>query len=162
MRFSSFPKASSTARRQSAPAPAEAAFSVQAAIPANCLVAAGDIDFGEHGVIDRAIDAETGIDVTCTPETHYAITLGPGLGGGTDPEQRILRSGRDLATYGLYLDKARSRPWGSSLETRLPGTGAGTQQTVPVYGRVPAQVVRPGSYADTVAVTITYGDGSDF
>ncbi|GGD27616.1 Csu type fimbrial protein [Aureimonas glaciei] len=138
----------------------QAAFSVQADIPANCLVEAGDIDFGEHGVIDRAVDAEARIAVTCTPETGYSVTLGPGLGGGTDPEQRILRAGSDLAIYGLYLDPARSQPFGSSLETRLPGTGTGTQQTVPVYGRVPPQPVRPGTYSDTVAVTITYGDGS--
>ncbi|WP_223999848.1 spore coat protein U domain-containing protein [Aureimonas sp. SA4125] len=135
----------------------QTAFAVAATVSANCMVETTDIDFGQHGIIDRDIDAEGAIDVTCTPDAGYFVTLGPGLGGGNDPEQRILRSGSDVATYGLYLDAARSQPWGSSLETQLPGTGAGTRQTLPVYGRVPRQAVRPGSYSDTVAVTITYG-----
>lgn len=135
----------------------QTAFTIEATVADNCLVEATNIDFGQHGLIDHNIDAEATIDVTCTPSTGYSVTLGPGLGGGTDPEQRILRSGSHLARYGLYLDAARRQPWGSSIETQLPGTGTGARQTLPVYGRVPPQAVSPGLYSDTVAVTITYG-----
>lgn len=136
----------------------QSAFTVDAAIAANCLVEASDIEFGQHALIDRNVDAEGAVAVTCTPGTDYSITLGGGLRNSADPEQRILQSGGDQARYGLYQDAARSRPWGSSLQTLLPGTGAGTRQSVTVYGRVPPQPLPPGKYSDTVNVTITYDE----
>lgn len=136
----------------------QTAFSVAASVPANCLVEATDIEFGQHGLIDRNIDASGIVAVTCTPGTEYSVTLNGGLRGSQNPEQRILQSGPNEAIYGLYRDQSRTQPWGSSLDTQLPGTGAGTRQSVTVYGRVPPQPLKPGTYTDTVAVTITYDD----
>jgi spore coat protein U-like protein len=61
-------------------------------------------------------------------------------------------------TYGLYRDSARAQPWGDSAGTNTAaGTGSGLAQTVTVYGRVPAQTTpSPGTYSDTVVVTISY------
>lgn len=134
----------------------ETTFTVTASVAANCLVDASDIEFGQHAEIGSPVDAEGTIDITCTPGTDYSVTLGGGLRNSQNPEQRILQSGQVQATYGLYRDDARSQPWGSSLETQLPGTGAGLAQSVVVYGRVPPQNLRPGTYTDTVNVTITY------
>jgi spore coat protein U-like protein len=34
--------------------------------------------------------------------------------------------------------------------------GNGLAQTIPLYGRIPAQTVAIGAYADTITVTMTY------
>jgi outer membrane usher protein len=64
-------------------------------------------------------------------------------------------------TYGLYRDAARTRPWGDGSfgTSTVTSTGGGVNvvRTHTVYGRLPAQgVPPPGSYSDTVTVTITY------
>jgi spore coat protein U-like protein len=39
----------------------------------------------------------------------------------------------------------------------VSGTGSGAQQTLSLYGRVPAQrTPAPGDYKDTVTVTLTF------
>ena len=39
----------------------------------------------------------------------------------------------------------------------LGGTGTAATQSIPVYGRVPAQATPPpGTYSDTVVATVTY------
>jgi spore coat protein U-like protein len=132
-------------------------FAARATIVNNCLVAAQDIDFGVHGVLATAVDADGGVSVTCTPSAAYAIGLS---GGNADaaPTARKMARGADSITYGLYQDAARGRPWGDSVPANtLAGTGSGLAQTFTVYGRVPAQPTpAPGTYTDRVVVTVTY------
>ena len=61
-------------------------------------------------------------------------------------------------TYGLYQDASRVTPWGDSVGVNtMAGTGSGLAQTFTVYGRVPAQnTPSPGTYSDTVVMTISY------
>jgi spore coat protein U-like protein len=134
---------------------AETNISVTADVPANCLVETGDLNFGTVGVIDQNLDAIADILVSCTPETTYSIALDGGISGATEPDQRLMRAGDRTLTYGLYLDALRSEPWGEGASVKS-GEGSGSQQTIPVYGRVPPQPVAVGSYSDTVIVTITY------
>lgn len=131
-------------------------FAVLANVIPNCKVTAQNINFGNSGVLDTAVDANGGLGVTCTPGTAYNIGLNNGL-TGTGPTARRMTLGSQAVTYGLYKDAARSQPWGDSGGTLVPGTGAGTAQSLPVYGRVPTQPTpSPGTYSDTVVVTVTY------
>jgi spore coat protein U-like protein len=58
---------------------------------------------------------------------------------------------------GLYKDAARTQLWESSAGEQVTGSGAGTVQNLPVYGRIPPQATPPaGTYSDTVVVTVTY------
>ena len=134
----------------------QASFTVQAAVDANCLIEVEDIDFGLHGVIDSDVTASGGVSVTCTPGTSYDVTMGGGLSGAADPEQRLLQSGSDTIAYGLYSDAGLTTPWGTGGGTEVTDTGAGAEQRLPVYGRVAPQIAAPGQYSDTVVVTITY------
>jgi spore coat protein U-like protein len=123
--------------------------SASAQIEHNCLIVANDLDFGSAGLITSPIDAATDLDVTCTPGTGYAITMGPGL---HNDGQRRMNSGSDYVVYELYKDFDRGQVWGS-----ISGVGDGTTDQIPVYGRVPApQSPAVGSYSDTVVVTISY------
>ncbi|MDB5542404.1 MAG: hypothetical protein JWQ89_4131, partial [Devosia sp.] len=151
--------AEGTALDCSAPAGGDfayAAFSVNATVLANCLVVAGDIDFGRTGVVARALDASGDLDISCTPGTNYSVGLDGGLTGATDPAQRAMTSGGRAITYGLYLDPARTEGWGELAGTTVAGTGTGDTEALTIYGRVPPQVAGPGAYSDTVVVSIFY------
>jgi spore coat protein U-like protein len=132
-------------------------FTAQAAIANNCLVSAQDIDFGAHGVLATAIDANGQVSVTCTPSAAYAIGLNGGNANAA-PTARQMTKGAAAITYGLYQDAARSRPWGDTAPTNtLAGSGSGLAQNFTVFGRVPAQTTpAPGAYTDRVVITVTY------
>ncbi len=135
---------------------AQASFTAQATVAANCLVTVEDIAFGVHGLIDGEVTATGGVNLTCTPGTNYTIAMDGGLTGATDPTQRLMRSGSNTIAYGLYADAAHTTPWSASGTGLVTGTGAGAVQSIPVYGRVAPQSAAPGQYSDTVVVTVTY------
>lgn len=128
---------------------------VTAEVLANCLIAAGDLDFGTTGLIDRDIDAAADLAITCTPQTGFSISLDGGISGATAPDARLMHSGGDTISYGLYMDAARQQPWGDGALVQS-GEGSGQQEMHTVYGRVPPQAAPVGTYTDTVVVTITY------
>ena len=135
-------------------ADATAPFSVIAGVVANCLVETSDLDFGTAGIIGSNIDAQTQLDITCTPGTGYSIGIDGG--GAHDPDNRLLRSGGHSVSYGLYSDPGRTISWGNDAGSAVDYTGTGAQQQLDVYGRIPPQPAAPGAYTDTVVVTITY------
>ncbi|BCH28968.1 hypothetical protein MesoLjLc_08980 [Mesorhizobium sp. L-8-10] len=136
--------------------PTRPTFTVRANVPANCLVTAQNIDFGNHGVLSSQVDAASGLGVTCTQGTAYTVGLNNGV-TGTGPMARRMTKGAEAVVYGLYKDTGRTQPWGNSGGELVPGTGSGATQNLPVYGRVPAQTTpSPGTYTDTVVVTVTY------
>ncbi|WP_366936220.1 spore coat protein U domain-containing protein [uncultured Nitratireductor sp.] len=131
-------------------------FTVSATVPANCLVSTQDIDFGSQGVLAANVDATGQVDVRCTPGSAYTIALNGG-NAGAPPTERKMTKGSETVTYGLYRDAARSQPWGTEVGTTVPGSGNGAGQSFTVYGRVPPQnTPSPGTYVDTVVVTVTY------
>ncbi|WP_162300861.1 spore coat U domain-containing protein [Alkalilacustris brevis] len=133
-------------------------FDVLAEVEDNCLVSATNLDFGSVGVLTSPIDAASEVSVTCTAHTDYHVGLDHGF-YGTGPLDRFMRSGAGSSVrYGLYQDAARSLPWGTLAEgAARPGTGSGSTQNFPVYGRVPPQNTPPaGTYSDTIVVTVTY------
>jgi spore coat protein U-like protein len=74
---------------------------------------------------------------------------------------RALRGTRDELEYNVYLDAARSLVWGDGTaatgEYRGRPQGSGRVTTVPIYGRIkPRQDVRPGSYQDTLVLTLLF------
>lgn len=135
-----------------------APFSVTATVVANCGVSATTLDFGATGLLQSHVDATNTLSVTCTATVPYSISLNGGLSGATDPTQRRMSKGSETVTYGLYQDPARSLPWGETIGSNtLAGVGTGLVQGYTIYGRVPAQPTpSPGTYSDTVVVTVTY------
>jgi spore coat protein U-like protein len=70
-----------------------------------------------------------------------------------------MKSGSNTLGYQLYLDAGRSSVWGdgSASSSTSSGTGTGSAQTLTIYGRLPSLAnVVPGSYTDTVTVTVSY------
>jgi spore coat protein U-like protein len=135
-----------------------APFTVTATNATNCSVSASTLNFGSAGVLRAALDATGSISVTCTNAAPYTVALDGGLSGATNPAQRKLSQAAATITYGLYQDSGRATPWGDSVGVNtMAGTGSGLPQTFTVYGRVPTQnTPAPGSYSDTVVLTISY------
>ncbi len=131
-------------------------FTVSANVLKNCLVTATDIDFGSRGVLTSNVNATGQLGVRCTAGTPYTVGLNNGL-SGSSPTARRMTKGTEFVTYGLYRDTARTQPWGNVAGSMPSGTGTGLVQNLTVFGRVPPQSTpSPGTYSDTVVVTVTY------
>jgi spore coat protein U-like protein len=136
--------------------PATTTFGVSATVLKDCIVSATALAFGNYtGAVNTAQSAVT---VTCTNSTTYTVGLGPGLASGATVTTRQMQNGAALLNYGLYSNATWTTNWGNTSGTNwVSGTGNGTGQALNVYGQIPAaQYVTPGSYADTIAVTVTY------
>jgi spore coat protein U-like protein len=135
-------------------------FNVQMTINGQCVInSASNIDFGAKGVINVNVDATGTIVVQCTTGTTYNIGLDAGTGtGATVAQRRMTGPGAAVINYGLFRDGGHATVWGNTIGTDTQaGTGNGAAQSLTVYGRVAPQTTpAPGSYTDTVTVTLTY------
>ena len=133
-------------------------FQVTSTVQSACLIdSADDLNFGPYSGLK--IDATSTINVTCTNTTPYNVGLDAGTSAGaTVTTRKMTGPGGALLAYALYSDAARTTNWGNTVGVdTVAGTGTGAQQTLTVYGRVAAlQRPTPGSYADTITVTLTF------
>ena len=134
-----------------------ATFLVSTAVAATCTVSTTPLSFGSYtGVLSQASATGT---VTCTNTTPYNIGLSAGLStGATVTDRRMTGPGGALLAYSLFSDSARTVNWGMTVGTdTVAMVGSGLGQTVTAYGQIPAgQFFAPGTYADTITVTVTY------
>ena len=140
-------------------ATATSTFTVSITLAATCTVASPNtLDFGNQGILSTNIDNTTIFSVTCTTSTPYNVGLNAGTGTGATVATRKMTSGPSTVSYTLYSDTGRTTVWGNTVGTdTVAGTGNGSAQTLTVYGRVPPQTTpAPGTYTDTITVTVTY------
>jgi spore coat protein U-like protein len=131
-------------------------FAATATINDNCEVSAMDIDFGAQGIVTTNVDATGQVSVTCTNGTPYTVALDGGL-AAAPLTARKMSKGAETITYGIYQDAGRSQPWGDTGGTTASGNGTGAARNLVTYGRVPPQTTpSPGSYTDTVVMTVAY------
>lgn len=145
-------------------ATASGSFPVSATVTSACNVTGTLLNFGSS--IDPLtagvpLDASSTLTVTCTNTTPYSVALDAGThaGGAAAFGSRAMKSGANTLAYQLYLDNGRSSVWGDGTggSSASSGTGSGSSQLLTIYGRVPSlSGVIPGSYTDTVTITITY------
>jgi len=133
-------------------------FTASAILEPSCSFQVQGIDFGSHGLLNQGVSATGDVAVTCTSQTGYTVSLGPGgAGPGTAPSERRMASAADgEIRYGLYQDAAFTQGWGDAPGTNVSGVGSGSEQHLPVYAHVPSQATpAAGTYTDTVVVTVT-------
>lgn len=136
-------------------------FTASASVADNCTIGiTTDLAFGQvPSQINTDQDQTTSISFTCTGRTPWQVGLNNGLhADGNTRRMRHLNATNNYVTYELYRDPSRSLRWGDTLDNdTVSGTGSGSEQSLTVYGRVPApQSVPHGDYSDTVTVTVTY------
>lgn len=166
----------STIRRRLAVAGFAASVSICAA-PAHaalfnptCTTTATALNFGNYNPLSGgAVRFNSTISITCTQvfpggTVNYTIALSQGSGSYAT---RKLRSGANSLNYNLYTDSTYSAVWGngSGGSVTVPGSGslaagffASFTNTATVYGQIPAlqTTAIPGTYNDTITVTVTY------
>lgn len=132
-----------------------------AEVTANCAVSTTPIAFGNVDVTTGAAVLGTGgISVVCTNGTEWSASADAGTGATATLAVRQMSDGAETLNYVLYTEPTRTTIWGDGVTTTatIDGTGTGVAQESVIYGRILAAQtgVTAGSYADTVAVTVTY------
>lgn len=136
-------------------------FDVTMRIVADCTIGTNGMDFGQNqGVLTTTVSAQSSINVTCTNTTAYNIGLNAGTGAGSSGTTRYMSgtgANTGVVQFNLY-QAAGSTPWGNTQGTNtMAGTGNGTQQTLTVYGEIPAQnTPAPDSYKSTITATVYF------
>jgi spore coat protein U-like protein len=136
---------------------ATTSFPVTATVQATCTVSATSLVFGTYA--STLLSSTSTISAICTKTTPYNIGLNAGTATGATVTNRSMKGpSASLLHYKLFSDSGHTINWGNTVGTdTVYKTGSGATQILTVYGQVPAgQFVTPGSYADTITVTLTY------
>ncbi len=125
------------------------------------IASANDLDFGSTATLASAIDQTSTISLSCPGSTTWRVGLSNGANASGN-QRRMTDGTSNYIAYELYLNSARNQRWGNDTAGGTDtASGSGSGQANPtvltVYGRVPVQAAQPpGSYADTITVTLTY------
>lgn len=135
----------------------------------SCSVSTTPVAFGGYDPLSGSPQDATGnVRVTCGGVlgllVPFDIALDAGsFGAGLSPRQ--MASGANRLNYDLYTAAAHTVVWGDGSGASQMVAGSvtiillgGTSVDHPIYGRIPGgqSSVPPGSYGDTVTVTVTY------
>jgi spore coat protein U-like protein len=141
-------------------------FAVNLTIQAQCVInSTATLNFGTVGVLGGPLgatntDQTTTVAVQCTDTTPFNIGLDGGTTSGGTPTTRKLLNTSSAATvnYTLWQDSGHTTNWGNTVPTDTASkTGDGASHSYTIFGRIPPQTTpAPGTYADTVTVTVTY------
>jgi spore coat protein U-like protein len=134
---------------------------------ANCTLSATPLSFGKYVPFSGSpADFTATVTVTCTASsaTPVAINGTIGLSGAGGASGRQLSAGAARLRYQLYLDPARTVPWGDAGSSdamtfsNIVGPTAPFRQTFTVYGRILARQSNAsvGNYNDHIAVMLYY------
>ena len=136
-----------------------ASFGVSITLQKACLInSASAMAFGSNSnSLTSNTDSTSAISVLCTATTPYTIGLDQGTATGATTSTRKMVFGASTVNYSLYSDSARTTNWGNIIADSVSGIGTGVPVSTTVYGRVPVQAApAPGTYTDTITVTVTY------
>lgn len=131
---------------------------------AACTVALGNLSFGPYDTLSAAPATTSGnAVVTCndSPPPTVTIQLSPSsVSGGFFPRRMRNALGSDVLDYNFYADAGTTQIWGDGTGgtvIRSQKVSKNAPWTATFYGRIaPTQDVAPGSYADTLTITIVF------
>lgn len=125
----------------------------------SCNVRADPLDFTlERGGVGGAT-AETEVEVRCTPNAEYSVSLDDGSNAKAGNRQLLNTETGETIGYDVYLDPSRSRRWGGAQSESMSGTvGEAGDKVIKVYGYVPRPQITPasGQFSDSLVMTIHF------
>ncbi len=130
-----------------------------------CNITVLELSFGEYDVFaSNRTRAVARVKVDCGGQsTKIRPTIELSAGMSQDFGRRTQVSGANVLVYNIYADQALSQIVGDGssgttvLFPELVGGPGGSLSSVDLYGAIePRQFVPPGSYFDTVYVTLTF------
>jgi spore coat protein U-like protein len=139
-------------------------FAVTATVQSTCSATAAALAFPNYTPGTGTLTGNTNINVKCTKNTPFTVSLNAGSTVGDAFAQRLMASGANTLQYNLYTTVALGTIFGDGTggTGTVAGTGNGvaTAVAVTVYGQLPDnatnQAAIPGAYSDTITVTVTY------
>jgi spore coat protein U-like protein len=139
-------------------------FTVTATVQSTCSATAPALAFPNYTPGGGTQTGNTTISVKCTKNTPFTVALNAGSTTGDAFAQRLMGSGANTLQYNLYTTAAFGTVFGDGTSNTgtIGGTGLGvaTAASVPVFGQLPDnatnQAAVPGSYSDTITVTVSY------
>ena len=132
----------------------------------SCTVSAAALSFGDYDPVGAQrtspLTAAAAVGYRCIqdPSVTPTFTLDQGqnpAGGSSDNAPlRRMTDGTHFLSYNLYGSTGCVDLWNNTTGFTSPGTG--DPATLTVYGCIPAgqTSVPPGSYSDTVVITVTF------
>jgi spore coat protein U-like protein len=135
----------------------------------SCNVATTSLAFGAHNPLLAANHDSTGnVRVSCSGVAGLLIPVTVAIGAGTSGSMaaRQMASGGQRLNYNIYTTSGYTTVWGDASgatstvggSITLNALGIGAPLDFSVYGRIfgSQASVPPGSYTDTLVVTLTY------
>jgi spore coat protein U-like protein len=135
-------------------------FKATATVTNNCFISTSPLAFaGDNRVLSAAVRTTGSVGVLCTAGAPYQVSLNGGS-VANDSGARRMASTLSSDTIRYEISNTLDGPlWGDGANGTgmVTGIGSGTQQTLRLYGRVPAQKTpAPGDYKDTVIATLMF------
>jgi spore coat protein U-like protein len=139
------------------------------ALGENCSVVATPLAFGNFAPLSGTVlDVTSTVTVTCTCTVvclgiNYTVAVSAGGSGTFSP--RRMSAGTPKLPYNGFTTAARTTVWGDGTGStamparcRLVGAiGSSWVEPITFYGRIPVSTgISPGSYTDSLTVTVTY------
>lgn len=126
------------------------------ALTSDCTLTTTPIAFGTVDTLNYTSVKPTGVmSLTCTGGTSAKVSINAGLGvGATTGVRYMTDSTGDTLRYALYQSTAGTFGWDSTVTVTFASTGTQTLNAVGVL--VTGQAIIPGTYADTVTVSVAY------
>ena len=139
-------------------------FAVTSTLLATCSATATALAFSAYTPGAGAVANNSTVNVKCTKNTPYTVALNGGTTPGGSVAQRLMAFGANTLQYNLYTTGAFTTVFGdgSGASKTEAGTGAGLAiaTAFTVFGQLPDnatnQAAVPGSYTDTITVTVSY------
>jgi len=135
---------------------------VQVTIVATCEVQDATMTFSNPGTLTSPVTSgAVNVPIKCTNGQTYKVGFGTGQNFLNNTRRMRRGTSADYITCGIYknagLTNALPNPIFTDPNTYIAGTGNGSTQNVPIYGRIPVQdAPTAGIYTDTVLVTVDY------
>ena len=131
----------------------------------HCGVSTNGIEFGAWS--QQTVVGKGTIGVACAKGIDYQVSLSAGASFDAANQTRQLSGPNPTRklSYRLYQDSGLSIEWGDRgyansypLGSSVRGTGTNSAQPITVYGKIPSssEHLPPGSYSDTVLVTVHF------
>jgi len=136
-----------------------AQFQVTATVANTCTISGATLAFGAYS--GALVTGTSNLTVKCSNFALYSIALDKGQGSGGSFATRYMTNGTSTLGYQLCTASGcgTGTIWGdgSTGSSTVAGTGTGANQTIAVYGQIPASENSiSGNYSDTITATITY------
>ena len=135
---------------------------VQATVLSECAVQDSTLDFGQVSSTPPAQPPQTDIRITCTAGVPFTVGIGDGENASSG-QRRMLRQGGsgsqagDYLAYELYQEIGLANRWGDAVVAeRVSGTGTGSTQTKPVFGKLVASTPSSGNFVDNAVITLHF------